>query len=44
MTPNGAVTTVSSPSTRVDVHGLASGRGAVWLSDNRSGFLYRVPL
>jgi hypothetical protein len=44
VTPNGAVTTVSSPSSRVDVHGLASGRGAVWLSDNRSGFLYRVPL
>jgi hypothetical protein len=44
VTPSGSVTTLSQPPGRVDVHGLVAGRGAVWLSDNRGGFLYRVPL
>src|SRR5262249_18997669 len=39
----GAVTTVSQPSGRLDVHGLTVAAGAVWIADNRSGFLYRVP-
>ena len=42
-TSSGAVTTVAQPSGRVDVHGLTVAGGAVWIADNRSGFLYRVP-
>jgi hypothetical protein len=38
----GAVTTVATPSSRVDVHGIAVGGGALWLADNRSGRLYRI--
>jgi len=38
----GAVTTIASPTSRVDVHGLVAAKGAVWIADNTSGFLYRV--
>jgi len=41
--PDGAVTTVASAVGRVDIHGLAAGLGAVWLSDNTNGVLYRLP-
>jgi len=37
------VTTASTASGRVDVHGIAAGNGAVWLADNTQGLLYRVP-
>jgi hypothetical protein len=40
----GQVTTVASARGRLDVHGLAVFGGAVWLADNTSGVLYRVPL
>jgi DNA-binding beta-propeller fold protein YncE len=40
---SGAVTTVSRPTARLDVHGLAAAGGAVWIADNRKGRLYRVP-
>jgi hypothetical protein len=40
---SGAVTTVSRPTARLDVHGLAAAGGAVWIADNRRGRLYRVP-
>ncbi len=43
VTTSGEVTTVATVRGRVDVHGLASGLGAVWLADNTSGFLYRLP-
>jgi hypothetical protein len=43
VTTDGEVTTGATAHGRVDVHGLASGLGAVWLADNTSGFLYRVP-
>jgi DNA-binding beta-propeller fold protein YncE len=43
VTTTGTVTTVATARGRVDVHGLAAGRGAVWLSDTRDGFLYRIP-
>jgi hypothetical protein len=39
---SGSVTTVVRPSGRLDVHGLATSAGAVWLADNRRGYLYRV--
>jgi streptogramin lyase len=39
----GAVTTVSRPTSRLDVHGLVSNAGAVWIADNHAGRLYRVP-
>jgi hypothetical protein len=42
-TSNGAVTTVAQPSGRLDVNGLTVAAGAVWIADNRSGRLYRVP-
>jgi hypothetical protein len=42
--PTGAVTTLARASGRVDVHGLAAQKGAVWLADNTSGRLYRLPL
>jgi virginiamycin B lyase len=42
VTPGGTVTTAATASGRVDVHGLAAARGAVWLADNTSGFLYRI--
>jgi hypothetical protein len=43
VTTLGEVTTVATATGRVDVHGLASGLGSVWLADNTSGFLYRLP-
>jgi streptogramin lyase len=39
----GDVSTVVQPTSRVDVHGLTVGGGAVWIADNRRGYLYRVP-
>ena len=39
----GAVSTMSRPTGRLDVHGLTLANGAVWIADNRSGYLYRVP-
>ena len=38
----GTVTTPATASGRVDVHGLAAGKGGVWLADNTQGVLYRV--
>ena len=43
VTTAGTVTTVATARGRVDVHGLAVGLGYVWLADNTSGFLYRLP-
>jgi hypothetical protein len=43
VTTSGTVTTVATARSRVDVHGLAVGLGSVWLADNTSGFLYRLP-
>ena len=37
------VTTASRPAGRLDVHGLAAWGGRLWISDNRSGALYRFP-
>ena len=37
------VSTVATPTSRLDVHGLVAANGAVWIADNRRGFLYRVP-
>jgi len=43
VTPStGAVRTVARARGRVDVHGLAATRDAVWLADNTGGTLYRV--
>jgi streptogramin lyase len=42
VTTGGSVTTAATASGRVDVHGLAAGRGAVWLADNTGGYLYRI--
>ena len=36
------VTTVAVPTSRLDVHGLVASGGAVWIADNRRGYLYRV--
>ena len=41
-TSTGAVTTVTRPTSRLDVHGLAAAGGAVWIADNRKGRLYRI--
>jgi hypothetical protein len=43
VTPAGKVATAAGASGRVDVHGLAAAPGALWLADNTSGFLYRIP-
>jgi len=43
VTADGTVSTVATARGRVDVHGLAAGLGSVWLADNTSGFLYRLP-
>lgn len=40
----GEVETVTQASGRVDVNGIAAGRGALWLADNHGGRLYRFPL
>ena len=37
------VSTVTQPTSRLDVHGLVAAKGAVWIADNRRGYLYRVP-
>ena len=39
---SGAVSTVAEPTRRLDVHGLAVAGGAVWLADNRRGYLYSI--
>jgi streptogramin lyase len=39
---SGLVSTVTSPTSRLDVHGLATANGAVWIADNRRGWLYRI--
>jgi outer membrane protein assembly factor BamB len=39
----GSVTTVATPTARVDVHGLLALRGAVWIADNTNGWIYRLP-
>ncbi len=38
---SGAVTVVVTAEGRVDVHGLVTANGAVWLADNTNGSLYR---
>ena len=38
------VSTGATASGRVDVHGLQARDGFVWIADNRSGRLYRVPI
>ena len=43
VTPAGAVSTAATAQGRVDVHGLAAGKGSIWLADNTQGLLYRVP-
>ncbi len=43
VTTHGEVTTAATARGRVDVHGLATGLGAVWFADNTGGFLYRLP-
>jgi hypothetical protein len=40
---SGAVSTVARANGRVDVHGLATRAGVVWISDNTRGRLYRIP-
>jgi glutamine cyclotransferase len=42
-TANGSVTTVSRPTSRLDVNGIVADGAAVWIADNRSGRLYRIP-
>jgi len=37
-----AVSTVATPTRRLDVHGLVAAGGALWIADNRRGYLYRV--
>src|SRR5580765_2062284 len=39
---DGSRKTVATARGRVDVHGLAAGRGSVWIADNTGGFLYRL--
>jgi hypothetical protein len=39
----GAVSVVVEAGSRVDVHGLIARNGALWIADNTSGHLYRVP-
>jgi hypothetical protein len=41
--PTGTVSTVSRPTSRLDVHGLTAANRVVWIADNRRGYLYRVP-
>jgi hypothetical protein len=38
------VSTVAQPARRFDVHGLTSANGAVWIADNRRGYVYRIPI
>jgi hypothetical protein len=39
-----AVATVTQPTSRLDVHGLFVANRALWIADNRRGYLYRVPI
>ena len=39
---SGILSTVGEPTRPIDVHGLAIAAGAVWIADNRRGYLYRV--
>jgi hypothetical protein len=39
----GKVAVVARPTARVDVHGIATSNGAVWIADNTNGVLYRLP-
>jgi hypothetical protein len=39
----GAVSVVVEAGSRVDVHGLIARNGVLWIADNTSGHLYRVP-
>jgi streptogramin lyase len=39
---SGAVSTIVRTTGRVDVHGLAAQKGAVWIADNTNGRLYRI--
>jgi hypothetical protein len=41
--PAGTVSAVSRPNGRLDVHGLTVANHAVWIADNRGGYLYRIP-
>lgn len=41
--PGGTVSIVTRPTSRLDVHGITFASGAVWIADNRRGYLYRVP-
>ena len=43
VTAAGVVSTVATAQGRVDVHGLAAGKGSIWFADNTQGQLYRVP-
>jgi streptogramin lyase len=40
---SGAVSVVLQAQGRVDVHGLVTAGGSVWIADNTSGTLYRLP-
>jgi YVTN family beta-propeller protein len=40
--PAGTVSAISRPSGRLDVHGLTVANNAVWIADNRRGYLYRI--
>jgi hypothetical protein len=42
--PDGTVTTVAAPSSRVDVHGLVADDEQVWIADNTAGRVYRIAL
>ena len=42
VTADGKVRTVATAGGRVDVHGIATGLGSIWIADNTSGFLYRL--
>ena len=39
----GAVTTAATPTARLDVNGLVANGSAVWIADNRQGWLYSLP-
>lgn len=34
---------VARPTARVGVHGLVRAHGRVWIADNTSGTVYRIP-
>jgi hypothetical protein len=43
VTADGSGTTEATARGRVDVHGLAAAATSVWIADNTTGFLYRLP-